>query len=138
MQRRQVLCALVVAVALTAGCMNAPRPTPQPPSGDVDAGGGSSVETPAPDRLSVPEFNTRAADDATVVGMKVWNRADRRRGVRVTVSRQIGNRTVAESTDLVLGVNQTKSAEVVFDMPYDRFQDGSGLDFEFSEQPVSS
>jgi hypothetical protein len=138
MHRRQVLCALVVVAALTAGCMNTPRPTLQPPAGDVDTGGGSTVETPEPDRFSVPDWNTRAGDNTTVVDLQVWNKADRQRGVRVTISRRVDNRTVEGSTDLVLGANQTRPTEVVLDVPYDRFWEGSNLDFDLTELPADA
>jgi len=136
MHRRQVLCALVVVAALTAGCMNTPRPTLQPQSGDVDAGDGGSVETPEPDRFSVPSWDTRAGDNTTVIDMQVWNKADRQRGVRVTVSRQVGNRTVEGSTDLVLGANQTAATEITLDVSYERFWEGSDLNFDIEERSV--
>ncbi len=138
MHRRQVLCVLVVVAALTAGCMNTPRPALQPPSGDVDAGDGSSVETPEPNRLSVPDWSTRAGDNTTIVDLEVWNKADRQRGARVTVSRQIGNRTVEGSTDIVLEGNQTAATEVILDVPYDRFLEGSNLDFDLTELPADA
>ncbi|AQL41853.1 hypothetical protein BV210_03585 [Halorientalis sp. IM1011] len=136
MNRRHVLCALVVVAALTAGCMNTPRPTPQSPAGDLDAGDGQSVETPEPNRFSVPSWDTRAGDNTTVVDMQVWNKADRQRGVRVSVSRQIGNRSVAGSTDLVLGANETATTEITLDVPYDEFWEGSNLDFDLEERPI--
>ncbi|RXK48338.1 hypothetical protein [Halorientalis pallida] len=138
MHRRQVLCTLVVVVALTAGCMNTPRPTLQPQSGDVAAGGGSSVERPEPNRFAVPDWNTRAGDNTTVVDLEVWNKADRQRTVRVSVTRRIGNRTVEGSTDLVLGANQTAPTEVVLDVPYDEFWEGSNLDFDLEERSAGA
>ncbi|SEO85533.1 hypothetical protein SAMN05216388_102117 [Halorientalis persicus] len=139
MHRRQVLCAFVVVVALTAGCMNTPRPTLQPPSGEVDTGDGDqSVPTPEPNRFAVPDWETRAGDNTTVIDMEVWNKADQRRGVRVSVSRQIGNRTVAGSTDLVLGANETAPTEITLDVPYDEFWEGSNLDFDLEERSVGA
>jgi len=136
MHRRQVLCALVVVAALTAGCMNTPRPTLQPPAGDVDAGDGQPVETPEPDRFSVPSWDTRAGDNTTIVDMEVWNRADRQRGVRVTITRQVGNRTVEGSTDLVLGANQTAATEITLDVSYERFWEGSNMNFDLEERSI--
>jgi hypothetical protein len=140
MHRRQVLCALVVVVALTAGCMNTPRPTLQPQSGVVDADGGDDqpVDTPEPDRFSVPTWDTRAGDNTTIIDMAVRNEADRRRGVRVTITREVGNRTVEGSTDLVLGANQTASTEVVLDVSYETFWEGSNLDFDLEERSVGA
>ena len=140
MHRRQVLCALVVVVALTAGCMNTPRPTLQPQSGDVAAGGSDDqpVDTPEPNRFAVPTWDTRAGDNTTVIDMEVWNKADQRRGVRVSVSRQIGNRSVAGSTDLVLGANETATTEITLDVPYDEFWEGSNLDFDLEERSVDA
>jgi uncharacterized lipoprotein len=138
MHRRQVLCALVVVVALTAGCMNTPRPTPQPPSGDVDADDGASVETPTPNRFAVPDWSTRAVDNTTVVDLQVRNEADTERGVRVTITRRIDDRTIRGSTDLVLGANRTASTEIILDVPYERFWEGSNMDFEFTELPADA
>lgn len=138
MSRRQVLCALVVVAALTAGCTNTPRPTPHPQSIDVDADAddGRSVDTPEPDQFAVPSWETRAGNGTTIVDMRVWNKAGRRRGVRVIVTRQLGNRTVRGSTDLVLGANETASTQVVLDVSYERFWTGSDLDFDLEERPV--
>ncbi|WP_424019611.1 hypothetical protein ACOZ4N_09110 [Halorientalis pallida] len=140
MHRRQVLCVLVVVVALTAGCMNTPRPTLQPQSGDVAAGGSDEqpADTPEPDRFAVPDWDIRAGDNTTIVDLQVWNKADRQRGVRVTVSRRIGNRTVEGSTDLVLGANQTAPTEVTLDVSYDEFWEGSNLDFDLEERSVGA
>jgi hypothetical protein len=138
MQRRQVLCVLVVLAALTAGCMNAPRPVPEPQSGIPDDDGSAEPTTPTEPGFPVPEWTTAPADDGnrTLVEMRVRNGADWRRGVNVTVSRTIGDEIVSGSTELTLDGNETQTVQVHLDVPYERFEEGSALDFVLDPRPA--
>ena len=130
MEFRQVLCLAAVLVAATAGCATTAQPTLQPPDGDVDIDDDPSTETPTPIPFAIPQWMPRDEGNVTVVEMQVWNKADWRRGVNVTVVRTVDGTDVRGSTELVLGANETASTEVVLDVPYEDYRAGSDLSFE--------
>ncbi|WP_247008116.1 hypothetical protein [Halorientalis litorea] len=132
MRRRQVVAALGLLAAGSAGCSNTRRPTPSPPTGTPPPETETVGLTAFPE-LEVAEFSARAGDEGNlVVDVTVSNPARRVREGSVRVTAAVGDGQRSATQTFELGPGEEREVAVTVPLSYTEWDGGDGqLDFTF-------
>lgn len=134
MERREVVVALGLLAAGSAGCANTPRPTPEPPENPVDTEDGTvpgGVE-PTPEPLEVSDFAAHEGPDGElIVDVTVLNPAEESQRSEITITTTVDDETYNGKVRVAVDAGDRRTRSVPMGVDYERWTDDRNLDFSF-------
>jgi hypothetical protein len=137
MQRRQVVRALGLLAVGSAGCSEAPSPTPAPPTGtpgDPDGGNTGGLTTRKPLRVENDYTITEGPNGNVLIEATVTNPASVDRTATMRVDASLDGEDTVQRKQLDLASGESTDVSIVLDYRYEDWQAGSfsiGFNFEY-------